>query len=137
MSMQIQTTPFGESHDVHWGSDIESLNFSSEGLSIRIACAISPTKQVEGLEIHFSCATGFRYLDELDLARYWPSPSFSRGAHVLEVTSDGWSDEENSLQGFITKRKEWLIVTGNGCVSVFSTSEPTSRSVSWPAEHLA
>lgn len=134
--MPIQTVPFGESHDVHWGSDIESLTFSDEGLRIRIAGTICPSKQVNGLEIHFSCAAGFRYLDELDLARYWSSAGFVPGAHVLEVTSDGWSDEENVLQGFIGKRKEWLIVTGNACVSVFSQSEPTSRFVSWPAEHL-
>jgi len=79
----------------------------------------------------FPDASAFRYLDEMDLARYWGSDGFVHGFHVLKVSAGGWSDEEDQLQGFTTSRREWLVVTGNGCVSVFAHAEPQVHAVTW------
>lgn len=56
------------------------------------------------------------------------------GFHVLEVSAGGWSDEEDQLQGFTTSRREWLVVTGNGCVSVFAHAEPQVHAVTWQCD---
>ena len=132
--MAIKTIPFGKPLDVHLVSDVESLSFSGGGLAIRVARKFDQNGEVLGLEVLFESVSAFRYLDEVDLVRYWSSEEFLRGFHVLEVTEGGWSDEENALQGYETTRKEWLVVTGNRCISVFSTLDPKLNTISWPAE---
>lgn len=129
--MSLKTRAYDPPTEVHWGSDVESLNFSSKGLTVRVACEISKEGQVGGLDISFPGASAFRYLDELDLARYWSSEGFVRGYPVLEVVSGGWCDEEAVLQHYENRRREWLVVTGNGCVSVFSPTGPTVEAVEW------
>ncbi|RYD82424.1 MAG: hypothetical protein EOP84_09425 [Verrucomicrobiaceae bacterium] len=129
--MRLKTISFGEPSEVHWGSDVADLSFSQNGLVVRISCDVEATGLVHGLEVAFSDASAVRYLDELDLARYWTSEDFVRGFHVLEVAEGGWSAEEDQLQGFATPRREWLVVTGNGCVSVFARTEPHVHAASW------
>ena len=129
--MHLRAVAFSPSVGVHWGSDVERLSFDGAGLVITVACDVSKHGEVAGLEVGFSNASAFRYLDEVDLARYWAAEGFPFGSHVLEVQEGGWSDEENQRQGFDSKRREWLVVTGNCCVSVFSNAEPQVRSVSW------
>lgn len=126
----FKTIAFDELREVHWGSDIEAVKFSSSGLSITVARELSGDT-VKGLNVLFLGASAFRYLDELDLARYWASGDFVRRCHVLEVLAGGWADEESELQGFAKSRREWIIVTGNGCVSVFSPHTPAVTEVSW------
>lgn len=101
-----------------------------------LACSKDALGLVQGLKIHFTQPSGFRVLDEADLARYWISAGFSRGSHVLEVTRDGWSAEENGLQSFDTDRREWLVVSGNACVNVFCMSEPEVAEISWTANDM-
>lgn len=129
--MRLKTVPFGPSSEVHWGSDVTTLNFSKSDLVVRVASTLDATGLIHGLEVIFSDASAFRYLDELDLARYWTSEGFVRGFHVLEVTEGGWAHEEAELQGYSTPRREWLVVTGNGCVSVFAPTEPQVNAISW------
>jgi len=131
---KLKSILYDSAREVHWGSDIESVHFSSHGLVVKIAREIEATAQVRGLEVVFSDASALRYLDELDLARYWASDDFIRGCHVLEVVEGGWSDEENALQGFSTNRREWLLVTGNGCISVFAKSAPKINETCWQRE---
>lgn len=132
--MRLETLPFGPPLDVHHSSDIESLTFSAKRLVVRVARELTSDGKVLGLELTFDDAFAFRYLDEADLARYWGSEGFVRGYPVLEVVRGGWSDEEAVLQGFEQRNREWLVVTGNGCVSVFATTDPTSVEVTWPFE---
>jgi len=132
--MRLRTVPFGEPAEVHWGSDIASLDFSSQGLSVRIAREVSIDRVVKGVDVSFVDASAFRYLDELDLARYWNSEGFVRGYPILEVLAGGWCDEEGTLQQYKNSRREWLIVTGNGCVSVFASTNPTVREVEWKGD---
>jgi hypothetical protein len=129
--MRLKTLPYGEPAEVHWGSDIESLSFSSQGLTVRVVRAVDSNGRVCGLDVSFPDASAFRYLDELDLARYWSSDGFVRGYPILEVLEGGWCDEEATLQQYENRRREWLIVTGNGCVSVLANTNPAARVAAW------
>lgn len=130
IDMQLKAKPFGERQPVHWGSGIASLKFNDAGLFIRVACDLVGDT-VQGLDVVFRHASGFRLLDELDLARYWTSAHFPRGFHVLEVEEGGWLDEESQLQGYVSPRREWLIATGNACVSIFCSEDPVVEDASW------
>jgi len=129
--MAIKTIGFGPSLQVHWGSDIERLEWDSGVLSIVVAREIANNDEIHGFDIRFSGVSGLRFLDELDLARYWSSDGFVRGHHVLEVLDDGWASEEIALQGYEQARREWLVVTGNGCASVFAAAPPEIAETSW------
>jgi hypothetical protein len=122
--MRLRTRPVSAAQEVHWGSDVSSLSFDARGLVVVVAREPLPTGQVKGLRISFPGASALRYLDESELTRYWTSEQFTHGHHVLEVERGGWLDEECQLEGYEFSRREWLIVTGNGCVSVFSSTEP-------------
>jgi len=132
--MAIKTVGVGPNLQVHWGSDIERLDWCSGVLSIVVAREIANNNEIHGFEIRFSGVSGLRFLDELDLARYWSSDGLVRGHHVLEVLGDGWASEENSIQGWAQARREWLVVTGNGCASVFAATPPEITETSWRAE---
>jgi hypothetical protein len=129
--MQIETRPFAPTNGVHFGSDVESLSYLDGNLDVILACSQNEEGIIHGLKVHFAQPSGFRLLDELDLARYWMSKSFARGSHVLEVKNGGWSAEEDVLQSFETERREWLVVSGNACVSVFCSLEPELMNISW------
>lgn len=131
--MAIETRPFSPAIGVHWGSDVESLQYFDGNLAITVACS-AEDGIIQGLKVNFSQPTGFRLLDELSLARYWVSSGFSSGSHVLEVGNGGWSKEENVLQSFETERREWLVVSGNACVSVFCLQEPELQDLWWKNE---
>ncbi|PZQ76039.1 MAG: hypothetical protein DI563_08005 [Variovorax paradoxus] len=129
--MPFKTVPFGHEGKVHLGSDVASLSFSGGELLVRVAREVDGSGIVQGLDIQFRDASAIRYLDEADLARYWISEGFVHGFHVLQVTEGGWSDEENESQGYASSRKEWLVVTGNACVSVFARTAPTVSEATW------
>ncbi|MEW9901062.1 hypothetical protein ABWL39_20815, partial [Chitinivorax sp. PXF-14] len=131
--MDLDAHPYSEAQEVHWGSDIQKIEWLEGQLSVLVARELLPNHRVSGLRIHFDSVSGVRLLDELDLARYWNAKNFPFGHHVLKVKSGGWSSEENCLQGFPIDRSEWLIVTGNGCLSVFSQSDPHIDSVEFDA----
>ena len=129
--MAIETQPFFSTNMVHDMSDVESLNYADGNLTVIVARSRGGDGIVRGLEVHFTRPTGFRLLDELDLARYWMSDGFARGSYVLEVKKGGWSAEEDTLQSFEIVRREWLVITGNACVSVFCSCAPDVTDVSW------
>lgn len=123
--MQLESQPFDTPTTVDHGSDIAEVHFVGGRLEILVASSRAGEQRFKGLRITFSMACEFRMLDEADLARYWASPGFRRGHHVLSVTSGGWRAEELSLQGFQPEHgNEWLIVTGNHCISVLSPDAP-------------
>jgi hypothetical protein len=115
-------------------SDIESVQYQDGALVVVLACKLNENRNIEGVRIAFPSATGFRLLDELDLARYWLSKEFTRGSYLLEVADGGWAAEETELQGYERPRREWLALTGNACVNVFCDTEPQVCEVSWPFE---
>jgi hypothetical protein len=127
--MHLIAAPFSEIVGIDSASDVAQLSFSwEEGLTVVVACR-ARAERVPALEVVFSAASAFRVLDECDLARYWSSPGFARGAYVLEVSAGGWLSEEKQLQGYERPRREWLVATGNTCVNVFCSMEPTVRNV--------
>lgn len=128
--MAIETRPLSSTDGVHWGSDVESLRYFDGSLEITLTCSQDEEGIIRGLEVNFSQPTGFRLLDELALARYWVSGGFSRGSYVLEVKNGGWSTEENVLQSFDTDRREWLVISGSTCVSVFCSLAPEIKDIS-------
>jgi hypothetical protein len=94
--MPLKSVAFSASEEVHWGSDIESVHFDANGLVLVVAREPMPDGQVRGLQVKFKTATAFRYLDEVEITRYWTSKGFLPGHHVLEIFEGGWS--KRSLQ---------------------------------------
>jgi hypothetical protein len=125
----IKTSPFSAEMGIHSNSDIASLAFDGRELTITLACMRVLSKEIRGLRVCFERASAFRYLDESELSRYWISNEFTRGHLVLEVHAGGWNAEESQVQGIFTQKREWLIVTGNGCVSVLCESVPEIEEV--------
>jgi hypothetical protein len=112
-------------------ADVESVDYRDGALVVVLGCSMDPDRTVHGLKVTFKDVTGFRLLDESDLARYWRCDGFPRGSHVMEVSAGGWSAEEDALQGLEKKRREWLVASGNAAVSVFCATEPTLTGTMW------
>lgn len=125
--MPLETSAYGQGLNVPNESDIASLNYNGRVLVLVVARERLNAKQFTGLRISFSYASGFRMLDESDLAEYWIAPGFLRGYHVLAIDSGGWGDEENDRKGYKSWQREWLVVTGNRCVSVFANEAPVIK----------
>jgi hypothetical protein len=86
------------------------------------------------LELFFASHRGFVLLDESDMPS-WLKPDLVRSGHVAyEVKSGGWFDGivegDSFLQIASAQCREWLVVTSDECVSVFSSHEPTVRELS-------
>jgi len=123
--MPVKTIPFSSRTEVETASDIHSVRFDGNGLVIAIAKTRLPSGKVAGLVVTFSGVRGFRFLDEADLARYWISSGFPHGFHVIRVEEGGWATEEENLKGYPQSNVEWLVVTGNGCLNVFTHNAPS------------
>lgn len=132
--MTLRAFAYLTANGVESYSDVESVRYEDGAFVVVLACSVDDSRNVKGFSLRFSNVSGFRLLDELDLARYWLSDDFTRGSYLLEVTDGGWAAEETELQGYNNPRREWLAATGNACVSVFSTSEPEITPLSWPFE---
>jgi hypothetical protein len=129
--MTFTAREFTPATGVAYTSDVEAVDYRDGMLVVAVACGLDADRTVRGLRVTFTRPAGFRLLDELDLHRYWMTVDWPRGSHVLEVTGGGWAKEEDALQGFDTIRREWLVVTGNACVSVFCAEQPLVAETSW------
>ena len=129
-SMPIKVKSFGCREQFDWGADIHSVSYDGH-LSIRV---LRNRNGEDGIEVTFSQVDGFRLLDEVALAEYWIAGVFPSGYPVLEVFDGGWAKEENARLGYTEQQREWIIVTGGACVSVFSKHEPKIRDGIWPAK---
>jgi len=132
--MPLKADAYLPANGVESYSDIDSVQYRDGALVVVLACTINENRNIEGVSLRFPGATGFRLLDELDLARYWLSNEFTRGSYLLEVADGGWAAEETELQGYERPRREWLALTGNACINVFCASEPEVSKISWPFE---
>ena len=128
--MQIHTEVFGETDQVSTESDIASLVWDGGKLAIKLA-QMRRDSIVLGLDIMFLDVRAFRVLDESELSRYWISPNYVGQSHVLKVLAGGWCSEESDLQGITQTPQEWLVVTGNACVSVIAVQQPAVLHSSW------
>ncbi len=122
---------FGERLGVSYVCDIEAVIFDQHGLRIYVARGRNEQDIVSGLVVEFADANRFRCLDEVDISSYTGTPGFVFGYNVVEVFQGGWSAECDDLIGINYGRREWLVVTGNLCVSVLSEEEPRIRHERW------
>ena len=80
------------------------------------------------VEVQFEEVIGFRVLDEIDLAEFWPTFSSPEG-WLFFVNSGGWKELESTRTGFVRKDwegiNEYFIRGCDECVSVLSAYEPT------------
>jgi len=124
--MAIETYPFTSRTGVSPLSDVMHIRFNGTQLVIQVVNERTSEGRFRGLEITFPDTRAFRVIDELDLYRYTQSAGFHFGHHVLRVARGGWGSEESELQGMEGRYEgnEWLVVTGNLCVSVLSQDDP-------------
>lgn len=123
--MQLEIKPFDASTIVDHGSDIAEVHFLDGRLEVVVASSRVGEGRFRGLRIAFPKACDFRMHDEADLARYWASPGLSARASCPLRYRRCWRAEESTLQGFARNEgDEWLIVTDNRCLSVFSSNAP-------------
>ena len=130
------TQSFGDTYGFSDATDIASINYDhQQGLHIHIFGPENADHHIQGLKVAFSRISGFRCLSESDLIHYWQSPQLIRGYCVLEVISGGWSEEHSQLlpHAYATHRREWLVVTGHVCVSVWSDAAPSIQPAQCPA----
>ncbi|MBX3656170.1 MAG: hypothetical protein KF686_18485 [Ramlibacter sp.] len=132
--MPLRTVAIAPALAVPSESDIASVRFDGRKLSIEIAREPFDGDRFHGMLVTFREVQGFRLLDESDLTRYWASPDFVRGHHVVRVVSGGWCAEEDQRQGYEVRRREWLVVTGNRCLNVFASEDPDIEEGTYDAE---
>jgi len=130
--MQIKTVPCEDYRAIYPQSDIDSIVYRGKELAITIACFTLGSGERQGVRVHFPYSNAFRCLDEGELARYWTSPDFCFGYHVVKVLGGGWCDENAIAKGYESQRTEWMIVTGNDCVNVFSEDAPEIEDIVLP-----
>ena len=132
--MPLRTVAVSPALTVPSESDIASVVFDGQKLSIEVAREPVDDDRFRGLRVTFQQVQGFRLLDESDLARYWAAPGFVRGHHVVQVVSGGWGAEEDQMQGYEVRRREWLVVTGNRCLNIFASEDPSIEEGVYDAE---
>jgi len=131
--MQIEAKPVGNLSAGRTESDISEVTLGRSGLRVLVEALLVDGHERYAVELHFDAPRGFRYLDEGDLLRYWRSKVFSPCAHLFEITSGGWLDQERQCEGMLNTTdavgtcREWFICTSNGCMNVLSVNEPLVR----------
>jgi hypothetical protein len=122
--MPLELRPFDAEAGMPSTSDISWINYDGRKLEVVVAQVATSAGKFKGLKLTFDWVTGFRFLDEGGLLRYWRSDGYLGGHHLFSVEAGGWAEEEFKLEGVIEKRPEWLVVTGNGCMNVFAHDAP-------------
>lgn len=122
--MSIELIPFDSEAHLQSTSDISCVNFDGRKLAVLVAQTAASAGRFNGAKFTFDWVSGFRFLDESDLLRYWRSDGYRGGHHLYSVVDGGWAKEEFNLEGVIEKRREWLIVTCNGYMNVFAHDAP-------------
>lgn len=113
-------------------AEVESVNFSTDGLSISVSTASWNAKVI------FEQTYGFRVLDELDLTEFWSNCSLADG-WFFEVSGNGWKTLELTRPTFLSGRHDWvreyMVIGMNECVSVLTKEQPVVIAVQ--PSHLA
>lgn len=122
--MPLELVPFDSEAGMPSASDISWVKYDGCKLEVLVARSAASAGRFKGVKFMFDWVTGFRFLDEGDLLRYWRSDGYRGGHHLFSVEAGGWAKEEFNLEGVTEKRREWLVVTGNGCMNVFAHDAP-------------
>ena len=126
--MKTTAVPLYETIDRR-NSCVVEARFHRDGLLIVIEVFPIPGSPSKTLKISFPHDRGFVLLDEGDMPSWLTSECF-RSEHILySITSGGWFSNLNSNDSLLqiagASCREWLVVTANECVSIFSSAEPT------------
>ncbi|WP_139347181.1 hypothetical protein [Herbaspirillum sp. VT-16-41] len=131
-SKRFKAASFLPINGVALNSDISSVTLNDQGYLVVILACFKSENTVSGLRISFPPPIeGFRLLDELALHRYVRSKEFPHGSHLIEVLEGGWLSEECELQELELEMREWMVVSGNGCLSVFCSGVPQCSKINW------
>jgi len=122
--MPLELRPFDSEVSTLSVSDIAWASYDGRKLEVVVAQVATSEGKFKGMKFTFDWVTGFRFLDEGDLLRYWRSDGYRGGHHLFSVEAGGWGEEEFKLEGVTEKRSEWLVVTANGCMNVFAHDAP-------------
>jgi hypothetical protein len=102
-------------------SEVILLNMTlAESLNLKLEVGGRP------IQLIFDDVRGLRVLDEGDLLEFWDKYHTGNG-WLWEVQSGGWFDLERRRSTFVMAAsgvREFLVVTGDFCVSVFSRLPP-------------
>jgi hypothetical protein len=105
------------------------LRASDAGLVLAVETFPAGSATSVEVEIVFQTQRGFFVLNDPD-GPDWVNPATVESGHlVYEVRAGGWLSGRPSGAFAVAgvQCKEWLVVTGNECVSVFSGEEPGMR----------
>ena len=103
-------------------AEIERIEYEPNWLHVQI------TPKPDAFTVCFEIVAGFRMLDERDLTDVWSDANYDPNASVYRVVSGGWLGLEKTrpsfLSQFMGEVTEYLITSGNECISVLAESEP-------------
>lgn len=122
--MPLELRPFDAEVGMLSASDISWVSYDGRKLEVVVAQVATSAGKFKGIKFTFNWVTGFRLLDEGGLLRYWRTDGYRGGHHLFSVEAGGWAEEEFKLEGVTDKRREWIVVTGNGCMNVFAHDAP-------------
>ena len=124
--MSVYATPHGPAFGRR-DSCVVDVRSSNLGLFIVVEVFPSEAPKSMLVQLFFSHHHGFFLLDEGDMPG-WLRPEVVRSGHVFyEITGGGWMSQLEGTGTLAIARasaREWLVVTANECVSVFSRVEP-------------
>jgi len=112
-----------------WVSHVEiaSVNFDQWVLTVALRAYEKNTQKVGGMiHVIFEEVEGFRVLDEGKMLSY-PWQLLKPDEHFVHcVPNQGWLDLESNADNMVLsdEAKEYVIVTGNECVSVIAYAPP-------------
>jgi hypothetical protein len=114
-------------------SCVLEARFSAVGVYV-VAEAYRPgASRSSHIEVFFPRHRGFVFLDEGDMPSWLGAECFKTGHLLYNVLDGGWFDNVPPESGLLTiagaTSREWLVVTANECVSIFSDIEPLVRDI--------
>lgn len=131
--MRPEATPLFSEYDRRDSCVLET-RFSVVGLYVVVEVYPKAATKSVHLEIFFPQHRGFVLLDESDMPSWLAAECFRTNHVVYRISHGGWfgslNPKDSLLQIANAQCGEWIIVTANECVSVFSSSEPRIRELS-------
>lgn len=144
--MHTEATPLFSEYD-RPNSDVIETRYSTVGLYIIVETYPKGAAEVllDGfrlqdvcepvyVEVFFPIPRGFVLLDESEMPSWLAADCFKTNHMIYGISKGGWfgglAPQDTYLQISSVAEKEWLIVTSNTCVSVFSPSAPRVRELS-------
>jgi hypothetical protein len=131
--MQTNAIPHFEQFDLR-DSCILETRFTVVGVYVVVEAYRPGASQSSHVEVFFPQHRGFILLDEGDMPSWLGAECFRTNHLVYNILNGGWFDGVISASGLLAiasaASREWLVITANECVSVFSDVEPLVRDIS-------